>query len=242
MLEGSRFSHILFIAAAILYVGKKVVIAKSDKEIELKNKFTCRPPEEQNLIDYNERIIDNACVEKSYSASEPPDKNNLTKLVYFISDSTISEVDERKKTIAIDIKMSAIWEDSRIRATFVTADSGGIKLPPVVKDKTPIIWTPFLAETGFKICRLKNIKYTLGTEIVSYVKILSNNISNLEDFSPNSTLVVAVIEWKVTVSCPFKFSQFPFDNQKCDFKIEWSYVNPTPLENGHDKNKCGVVM
>ena len=54
---------------------------------------------------------------------------------------------------------------------------------------------------------------------------LANGLLGKTMFGPNATTVLSIIEWSVTVSCGFDFSDFPFDKNDCTFKMIATNVN-----------------
>ena len=46
-------------------------------------------------------------------------------------------------------------------------------------------------------------------------------------FDPNATLIRAYMQWHATVSCNFDFSNYPLDDQKCNFRMVLYDVNVT---------------
>jgi hypothetical protein len=132
--------------------------------------------------------------------------------------------------------MFVTWEDSRIKATFASVDNGDIGLPPVRKNTPSLIWNPFQDDQYF-IHGLKERKYISEPTRVSSVRLFASHTSKSKAFAPNITLAGGMIEWKITVSCPFEFSQFPFDNHTCQFKMKWYSVNPIFSEGAKFQNR-----
>ena len=54
---------------------------------------------------------------------------------------------------------------------------------------------------------------------------LANGLLGKTMFGPNATTVLSIIEWSVTVSCGFDFSDFPFEKNDCTFKMIATNVN-----------------
>ena len=46
-------------------------------------------------------------------------------------------------------------------------------------------------------------------------------------FDPNATLIRAYMQWHATVSCNFDFSNYPLDDQNCNFRMVLYDVNVT---------------
>ena len=61
---------------------------------------------------------------------------------------------------------------------------------------------------------LKEWRSLYKPRFLSESKFLPHN-----PFTPNTTIVSATVEWRVTVFCNFDFSHFPLDNQHCEVRM-----------------------
>ena len=148
---------LIFLAICIVNVHAQNNVTQHEYEQELKTKFNCKPFNYWDLVKYNEKVISDVCMERDYRSNDPPNRNNVTKvLYYFFSNTKLFEVDERAKTITMDITMILSWEDSRIKAKFVPDENDSISLPPLRKDREPYFWTPIHEPLIF---RIKEKKY-----------------------------------------------------------------------------------
>ena len=85
---------------------------------------------------------------------------------------------------------------------------GIILLPPSTTKEKPDIWTPF---QHLEIPSLKERKYILDP-IISKNRLMAIK-------QPYTSFVWSQISWRITVVCPFDFSSFPFDEQRCSLTM-----------------------
>ena len=113
-----------------------------------------------------------------------------------------------------------------------------IDFDPLTKESTPELWTPY---DSVMIQNKKEIRYIsdpikMNTGVArSDTAMLFWEINNV--FPANISLCWSYIEWRLTISCPFDFSNFPFDKNKCPLEMvlpfDWNLT--THNENKHFK-------
>ena len=117
------------------------------------------------------------------------------------------------------------WEDARIKAKFGGIESF-IDLPPITTNSRAKIWTPF---SGLDIDRLIRRQYVLDPIIARPVTLnpgtLANQYLSVEFFTPNATVIMADIDWIVTMKCDLTFSNFPFDINTCPVRLLLGNMN-----------------
>ena len=180
----------------------------------LKTKFGCIPLEKWNSMRWGNDAIEVACMSKDYKVEDEPKEIARNPIFISIVDSTIVDIDEKKKRMTVEIGLRGIWQDERIKAVFAKKFRI-IELPPVTTEENPVIWNPFLR---LVIRNLKKRTYILDP-IVAEMGLASSKPVNGISFLWNRSVVWSKIEWRVTVSCPFDFVNFPFDAHKCPFKM-----------------------
>ena len=132
--------------------------------------------------------------------------------------------------------MWSIWEEPRIKVNM--SDSNNIiKLPSITKTEQ-VVWSPFTASV---IIDMKEMKPLYDPIIARELRLLSgrtvNGVLSKEVFFPNTTLIATNPKWIVKIFCDFDFSTYPFDNQKCAFKMISENVNVTLHERPSYYNK-----
>ena len=184
----------------------------------IKPQFGCVPQENWNVIKSSHNTNEVVCMSKNYNVDSRPSEIAVNPIFVKIEQSTIKDINEKKKTITMDINMILIWRDERIKATF-PEDEGIIWLPPVTSEEMPRIWSP-LAQ--LEIQNVTERKYTLDPIIWKMGVMASKTVNLLLELQSKgtylsnvTTVVWSQVEWRVTVSCPFDFSNFPFDVHKC---------------------------
>ena len=163
-----------------------------------------------------------ACKTKDYNMNDAPDEIALNPVLVDIEDNTIVDINEQKKTITVDIRMSFAWHDERINV-FFSDEAGIIWLPPATTEEKPIIWNPFIQ------LEIENLKKRIYVQDPIILKMglmdsktandISKHHSQKTFFHDLTSVVWAEIDWRVTVSCPFDFSSFPFDRNTCPLEI-----------------------
>ena len=196
----------------IILVNGEVNISS---ENYLKHKFDCMPLDKWKLMRHRNQILKNICTSKDYQVDNEPTGQNLKPVLIRFRETKVTNVDNHKKTITIDVDAISIWEDNRIKAKF-TQNKSLITLPSITAKEPPIIWTPF---TAMYIWDLIKRKYVLDPVMIKIIGVRSsestNNYYSINTFSPNTSLVWANINWRIKLSCSFNFSYFPFDQNLC---------------------------
>ena len=199
----------------------------SDYDKNLKNEIGCQPHENWDLLRSEGALINNVCIVKNYQVNKAPNINGLTMVMVRFMDTKIRTIDEKKNTISMTLKALSVWEEPRFKAKFSDNESL-IDLPIITTDDPPWIWTLFLSAT---IQDLKERKFMLDPTLMKEIYLRPsdkiNKLLNVDIFSPNRTLVWSRIEWSVTFACSFDFSNFPFDNNLCNFRMRSENVNVT---------------
>ena len=191
-------------------------------ELSLKGQFGCNPPTDWNLLMFENEFIKNVCIVKGYQANEPPTIDPLTDVFFSFYRADVLGIDEVRRTLTIDLRMKATWEDPRIKANLAEKDSENIIMPAITIDKDPLIWTPFQT---MRIFGLKDKKYLHHPVTIGNIKLNSSTSVTFSRFSENRTLISACIEWQITQSCKYKFSIFPLDRHICKVSTISDYIN-----------------
>ena len=116
------------------------------------------------------------------------------------------------------------WNE-RIKVVFFNI-TPMVSVPPVTKGERSTIWNPF---SQLHVDSMQERRYIFDPTVLN-IDFISNEWANHimkpasgMDLSPANISVVSsllgFIGWKVTVSCPFTFSAFPFDRQKCNLTM-----------------------
>ena len=211
--------RIIFVILMILIAaafGVENIVGNSNKtSIDQQNGAEHNETESWQNLQHNYKEIKGVQIRKDYQITEPPLKRALTPLLVLDYMTRISSINEKSKLLDLDIKMRLMWEDVRIRSRF--SDYLDIhRLPPITKDGTSLIWVP-----PTDIENLKTLNF-LNDPIKFNWVLLFLSSPDLEMFSSNTTLVHTFVEWHVTISCEFDFSNYPLDDQTCGFRM-WLY-------------------
>ena len=170
-------------------------------------------------------MIRGAWIMKDYVAYEPPKMDSAILLYAGDYNSSLLNINERKKTFEISLVLELTWVDNRIKVDF-SAINNRRRLPSIKKNIQPYIWTP-----DFEIVNKKELKYLHDPDILNHVHIISGKSTDRRfiqgKFDSNATLIRAYMQWHATVSCNFDFSNYPLDDQDCTFRMVLYDVNVT---------------
>ena len=202
---------ILLIVDEILAQGGNNNTLSND---HLKTKFGCIPLEKWNSMRWENDAIEVACMSKDYKVEDEPKEIARNPIFILIVDSTIVDIDEKKKRMTVEIGLVGFWQDERIKAVFAKKFRI-MEMPPVTREENTVIWNPF---RRLVIRNLKKRTYILDP-IIAKMGLASSKPVDGISFLWNRSIVWSKIEWRVTVSCPFDFVNFPFDAHTCPFKM-----------------------
>ena len=232
------------IPSIIIFAVSILAINAEDNTHGSDNSFECLRKDDLQctLFDHDGswiqwKITEDTCIKKDYLAFEVPKKNILIPLFAGDWNTSVIEIDEKKKTLQIDLNMELVWEDVRIKAYF-TNHKVPRRLPLIRKNIQPYIWIPYIWPL-----HLKDVKYIFDPIIYDYVDLVSNTKFNRTAYHPNATLVQVYLYWHVTVPCNFDFSKFPFDDQSCVAELGAYDVNVTQFDaTKKSHGKVGVMV
>ena len=206
------------------YVENNITLSSD----QLKTKFGCIPLEAWNMMKIRHYDIEVVCRSNDYEAGNAPDEISMNPIIMEIRDNnTIIDIDEKGKTLTMEIRLRCIWRDERIRAAF-PEHSAHANLQTVTAERKPTFWIPF---DTLQIENVKKRRYILdpviadiGLVSIKYANnILSRNNSTNSYTTGFASIVQSHISWEVTVSCPFDYSNFPFDAHKCPLKMKFPF-------------------
>ena len=208
----SLFIVILMILNSFVNVFGKEKMLTNDAVYALDHKANddCNGNDNWERAYHQSKVIQHVCIQKDYQKFKPPNARVPIALVIYDLGTTLTEINEERKTLSLDIQLLLHWEDSRIQGKFLD-EMDVHMLPPILKDGTSLIWSP-----GTEIENLRKLTF-LNDPIKFNWVFLSPAVNS--GFNPNSTIVNVYIEWHVEISCTFDFSTYPFDDQGCGFRI-----------------------
>ena len=158
----------------------------------MKNRFGCVPQDKWNVIKSSQGNDEVVCISKNYSVDSTPNEIAINPIVVKFEHSTIKDIDEKKKTITMDVNMILFWRDERIKATF-SERAGIIWLPPVTSEEKPRIWSPLAQLEIQNVTERKYILYPIiwktGLMADKPANLLLKSMSK-PTFLPNVSTVV----------------------------------------------------
>ena len=221
MISKLKVLGILFILEEIQSLQENNITSSLD---ELKTKFGCIPIEAWNIMRLRNYAVEVVCWTNNYEVGNEPNEITMNHITISIKHNNIIEIDEKKKTITMEIELIFVWQDERIRAIF-PENHGLIRFSPVTTERKPTFWDPF---TTLEIEKQKKRRYILDPIIFQMGLMGSETVNgylswynSTKSFTPGlASLVWSSIEWEVTVSCPFDYADFPFDAHECLLKMK----------------------
>ena len=218
----------LQIFGILLFIGETKAFAENNITLsfdQLKTKFGCIPLEAWKMMKIRNRDNEVVCWSSDYEVNNEPDEISMNPIIMEIrNNATIIDIDEKGKTMTMQIRLRSLWRDERIIAAFPEY-SALVHLQTVTKERKPKFWIPF---DTLQIENVKKRRYILdpviadiGLVSMKYAnRIISRNNSTNSYTTGFASIVQSHISWWVTVSCPFDYSNFPFDAHKCHLKMK----------------------
>ena len=207
--------EMLIIVFGVAFGENNITESSVISALDEQDEFDCNPTDLWEKLQYDSKEIKGVCIMKDYQKTEPPMKTGLTLLYVLDHVTKISSINEKSKSLELDIKMRYLWEDTRIKAQF--SDYMDFhRLPPIKKDESFLTWVPVT-----EIQDLKSLNF-LNDPIKFNWVLLYMASSHDPTFPPKATLIHAMIDWHVVVSCDFDFTNYPLDDQRCGIHI-WLY-------------------
>ena len=177
--------------------------------------------------------INNVCITKDYSILNGPNGIDSPNVGLVFQGHKVVNVDDKKKEITLDLLVVMIWKDQRINALFPPS-SNSIRLPPLIPEMAPVIWSPIQT---IALPNNRNLKY-LRDPIKARFKLRTvesaNEMYKNISFTGDFPIVLSLIDWSITISCPFEFRNFPFDENNCPFVMKFEDIN---ISLGYPKHK-----
>ena len=163
-------------------------------------------PKQESCTNGQHHFDKGLCIDDNYKIDRPP-KNDIIPIYYILNEMVILEINEKDKTIEMELGVTKYWRDQRLKVNPSLANR-----PPdalfVYYDKILLpIWIP----DGTKkenVRRMKQSHYP-----ATLIGIRQNDDSRV----PNGTYVWAYLEIQLSLFCDFDFTDFPMDAHSCRF-------------------------
>ena len=167
-------------------------------------------------VNHPKKPVRGVCIPEEYDSNETPNNDYPTKVFMSMSHQKLLRVDERDNTFTVDLKVSSIWADDRIKTKLKETDSF-IELP--IDQQLPKIWLPMTIHTA----NLKELTYINDPYMFTDFRFLRD-----KRISSTSAVINFTVEIRSTLYCDFDFRRFPFDTQTCE--CQYVSMNPKKLE------------
>ena len=195
----------IFTFLAILSSCSSLTSADNESNNAIKNKIIeagCP------FISENQLLERDVCLMPNYSPNHlPKSSEGIAKVSLYLLKAFVSNVDEVKSQLTIELLQYLEWNDTGIRAKLPRTVQGQNKLKFRTKD-IKRIWHPDL-----DIYTKDLIEWRSLFDPVLYQELYFSNSLN-----DTNVKISALKKWKATIFCNFDFSLFPFDTQHCEFR------------------------
>ena len=152
------------------------------------------------------------CIDRNYRSYIAPQEDG-TKVYATINYQKIRDVDDKLKTISIDLLLTLRWQDTDIRTNFTEKMKQNDGLS--IRQKMSKIWTP-----GLYIWNRTSVKPKEEWAALTKSRILTTNQFKNEETGSWGAFVELKYEVKTTIYCNFDYTQYPMDSQMCSVKID----------------------
>ena len=191
--------------------------------------FHCNPSQKWKILELRGREIEDACMKSDYYPRDPPGDKKNTQVLMMVDEIKVVNVDELSKTMTLDLKANSIWEDDRIMVHY-NENKTYIDLEPLTKESMSELWTPY-DYAPIMIHDMKKLNY-IYDPITMHLGLCRSDFLmqwfGIDNIYPvDISLTWLAIAWRLTVSCPFDFSKFPFDIHTCPLRITFDDMNIT---------------
>ena len=210
-------------ALLLLWIKLEVLISTTKADIAIYDgigRFTQELKLNQTITMFGEAgcnsegtlLAKGVCINDDYDRNRPP--KNVTTIDFLIYGLEFLKIREKEKRIQIHIRISASWEDNRIK-TNIQSSWYNILLGARSSSRRIIelpIWFP---EDQLKVDNLVESKN---------VKPPATNLHIGKYSYYNGTGLALSILYQLTLSCEFDFSDYPLDVQLCQYRLSNGYM------------------
>ena len=178
-------------------------------------------------------IFKGVCIDPDYEINKFPNQNITPAwnrgihVVFDPNKQQVFKVLEHNNRIIMDLKIGVFWRDDRIRTNtslLSTVDwrfrySPGLTLSWYERVKCDkYLWYPQVI--NFQYSYEKKLKH----KPVTTLHIEPGELIPETNFTKNSTLLFAYLEYELGLACNFDFIHFPMDNQICRLHLTNKYA------------------
>ena len=152
------------------------------------------------------------CIDRNYRSYIAPQEDG-TKVYATINYQKIRDVDDKLKTISIDLLLTLRWQDTDIRTNFTEKMKQNDGLS--IRQKMSKIWTP-----GLYIWNRTSVQPKEEWAALTKMRIVATNQFRNEETGSWGAFVELKYEVKTSIYCDFDYTQYPMDSQMCSVKID----------------------
>ena len=107
--------YAVLLLAVVSAIKENDKIKSTSSRNDLKHKFGCRPNGKWNVLSLKYNAVEVICMSRDYEVENEPKEITLNPILINIENSTLVGIDEKEKTMTMDIQLAAIWADERIK-------------------------------------------------------------------------------------------------------------------------------
>ena len=147
------------------------------------------------FVSENQLLERNVCLMPDFASNELPlDEQGTTNVTMYLLNAFVTEVDERKNTLTVELLQYMEWSEPRIRVNFSSV-SGKKKIKLSTKSVNKI-WHPDIDVYTKDIKEWKSL----------YHPMLYQDIYLSNGMNESRIKLSALKSWKATIFCKFDFS------------------------------------
>ena len=221
-------AYVIIIVNMMIVSGKcnifrRDMVSSGDQMKE--ESFGCLPTDDWKLL-IQTNFGNNVCVTRDHNPDIAANDEGLNPHILVLHRRKLLKVHEKENTILLEIMAFLIWKDDRIKDS-VPYNNHWTELPSFTTERNSAIWTPIKRLVIDNMRKLEYIENETIMRIFLGSTDLANKLFTANNFRGKSSVVMAIIRWRLTISCPFDFSHFPFDIHKCPLIIRFMNMNVT---------------
>ena len=221
-------AYMIIIVKMMIVSGKDNIVRRDIVSLgdQMKEEsFGCLPTDDWKLL-IQTNFGNNVCVTRDHNPDIAANDESLNPPIFILYRRKLLKVHEKEDTLLLEIMAFVIWKDDRFKDS-IPYNNHWVELPSFTTEQNTVIWTPI---KRLVVGIMRNLEY-IENETSMRIFLGSTNLANklfaANNFRGNSSVVMAITRWRLTISCCFDFSHFPFEVHKCPLIIRFMNMNVT---------------
>ena len=222
-----RIISLTFLVSSIILFEADIALSdsKSTNDLELLREAGCRAN--------GKLLARGVCINDDRDFHNAPQQAiiPISNQGIFVSfwDITPLEVNENANLLTVDLKVTYVWRDDRIKTNSSFLNIFSLSFPsfPGITfawgssiQWQDMIWYPWAIkmEHAFE----QTLRYTPATVLHISSKDLTSRTT--VDVDPNATFILALFQYNVRSTCEYDFTSFPMDDHNCQLLLTNEFI------------------